>query len=50
MEEKLAVLKAELQYQEEVYHQAYKKHVGTQESFNKDVKELYLVKTIHTLK
>ena len=45
MEEKLAVLKAELQYQEEVYHQAYRKHVDVQDNFDKDVKELYLVRT-----
>ncbi len=44
MEDKLVVLKAELQYQEEVYHQAYEKHVMVQENFDRDVKELFLVR------
>lgn len=44
MEDRLSVLSVELQYQEKVYHQAYENHMAMQESFDKDVKELYLVR------
>lgn len=42
--ERLAVLEAELSYQEIVYKEAQKKHVDMQESFDRQVKELYMVR------
>lgn len=42
--ERLAVLEAELSYQEVVYKEALKKHVEMKESFDRQVKDLYMVR------
>lgn len=44
--ERLAVLEAELSYQELIYKEAQKKHLEVKESFDRQVKELYEVRPL----